>query len=74
MQQQLMDVDSWANNEPDSWNWRLTPWSAALFKTFPKFIRRELVQVDMGEVGVCLSCVDYYSTAIMFAIFVFFSL
>lgn len=49
-QQQLMDVDSWANNEPDSWNWRLTPWSAALFKTFPKFIRRELVQVDMGEI------------------------
>lgn len=45
-----MDVDSWAANEPDSWNWRLTPWSAALFKTFPKFIRRELVQVDMGEV------------------------
>ncbi|KAL8447327.1 hypothetical protein Emed_004431 [Eimeria media] len=49
-QQQLMDVDSWASNEPDSWNWRLTPWSAALFKTFPKFIRRELVQVDMGEI------------------------
>ncbi|CDI76905.1 phosphofructokinase, putative [Eimeria acervulina] len=48
--QQLMDVDSWAANEPDSWNWRLTPWSAALFKTFPKFIRRELVQVDMGEI------------------------
>ncbi|KAL8437325.1 hypothetical protein Efla_007593 [Eimeria flavescens] len=51
-QQQLMDVDSWASNEPDSWNWRLTPWSAALFKTFPKFIRRELVQVDMGEASL----------------------
>ncbi|OEH76488.1 putative phosphofructokinase [Cyclospora cayetanensis] len=49
-QQQLMDVDSWENNDPESWNWRLTPWSAALFKTFPKFIRRELVQVDMGEI------------------------
>ncbi|XP_026192736.1 uncharacterized protein LOC34621637 [Cyclospora cayetanensis] len=50
MSQQLMDVDSWENNDPESWNWRLTPWSAALFKTFPKFIRRELVQVDMGEI------------------------
>ncbi|CEL94756.1 unnamed protein product [Vitrella brassicaformis CCMP3155] len=28
---------------------KIAPWSLALFKSFPKFIRREFLQLDMGE-------------------------
>ncbi|PHJ20129.1 6-phosphofructokinase, partial [Cystoisospora suis] len=49
-QQELNDVSNWENLPPTAWQRHLTPWSAALFRTFPKFIRRELLQVDMGEI------------------------
>ncbi|PFH36367.1 6-phosphofructokinase [Besnoitia besnoiti] len=48
-QQDLNDISD-ENCPANSWRKRLTPWSAALFRTFPKFIRRELLQVDMGEI------------------------
>ncbi|KFG48832.1 6-phosphofructokinase, partial [Toxoplasma gondii FOU] len=48
-QQDLNDVTDTDSCPPESWGRRLTPWSAALFRSFPKFIRRELLQVDMGE-------------------------
>lgn len=50
-QQQLNNVESWdSDNNSNGWQRRLTPWSAALFRSFPKFIRRELLEVDMGEI------------------------
>lgn len=56
LQKQLDNIESYDpssrldNNQ--SWTGRITPWSLALFKSLPKFIRRELTQVDMGEVGL----------------------
>ncbi|CBZ51912.1 Phosphofructokinase, related [Neospora caninum Liverpool] len=49
-QQDLNEVTDMETCPPGSWGRRLTPWSAALFRSFPKFIRRELLQVDMGEI------------------------
>eukprot|EP00382_Lankesteria_abbotti_P006270 CAMPEP_0113859408 /NCGR_PEP_ID=MMETSP0372-20130328/12329_1 /TAXON_ID=340204 /ORGANISM="Lankesteria abbotti" /LENGTH=69 /DNA_ID=CAMNT_0000837625 /DNA_START=58 /DNA_END=263 /DNA_ORIENTATION=- /assembly_acc=CAM_ASM_000359 len=31
------------------WGGMIQPWSIALFKTLPKFIQNDMVQVEMGE-------------------------
>lgn len=44
-------------NRPEGegrWKSKITPWSLALFKSLPQFIRKELTQIDMGEMRFTL--------------------
>lgn len=63
LQNQLENIEKFSNTSANdqnasnsSFNWisRITPWSMALFKSLPKFIRRELTHVDMGEMRFTL--------------------
>lgn len=44
----LVNIEE-GDNENSEWCKMLTPWSLALFKTFPKFIRREFLAFDNTE-------------------------
>lgn len=67
LQQQLENIEEYGYNYSPSrvgvtpvddfttnWTSCITPWSMALFKSLPKFIRKELTQVDMGEMRFTL--------------------
>mmetsp|Transcript_13318 Transcript_13318/g.26300 ORF Transcript_13318/g.26300 Transcript_13318/m.26300 type:complete len:1193 (-) Transcript_13318:1456-5034(-) len=48
MRDAMVNIEDGMNSETH-WAQLLTPWSLALFKSFPKFIRKELVTSDAAE-------------------------
>ncbi|CRG96703.1 6-phosphofructokinase, putative [Plasmodium gallinaceum] len=44
---ELVNLSNTQNGESSVWVPKLTPWSLALLKTFPQFIIKELLQVDL---------------------------
>lgn len=49
-QADLVNIANLSQNDKSSvWVSKLTPWSSALLKTFPQFIIKELLEVDMGS-------------------------
>ena len=49
IQSELLSIDT-LDEEKSSIFHKMTPWSIASFKSFPHFIRKELIQFDMEEV------------------------
>jgi len=48
-QNKLMNIDELSPTDMADLLEKMAPWSVALFKTFPKFIRRALAQLQRGE-------------------------